>query len=250
MCVLLAAVLGLGACGRDPTGPDGRAAALGIDATLVTARLASAGVYRYSAFVTLRETGGAGATLSTVTVAVVNASGGTSTADIPAATAFGVTRIGGRGTLVSSALAASGALGSASSFVVRIGFRDDRGTSGTAERSTPVTLDVTGTWSGALPIRTPAGDWSLGRAALVQQGASITGELVSRDDARYPLSGSVLPGGVLLEVGGLPGDSICSAVTLAVTQFDFGGRGAERVSGNALGRCFGTVAGQFQLERS
>lgn len=237
------------ACGSDPSGPDGRQSALEIDTFSVTARLTTPGVFSYGAFVTLRETAGTGAALSSVTVILADVSGSSSTAELPVATAFGTARIGARGTLVSTALAVSGVLATASSFTVRVGFRGNRGAPGASERTTPVGLDVSGAWRGPLPIRTPAGDWSLGRATLVQTGADVAGDLVSRDEARYPLTGRVLPDGVLLQLGGLPGTSTCSAVALAVTQFTFGEAGVQRMTGGALGRCFGTVAGAFELER-
>jgi hypothetical protein len=114
----------------------------------------------------------------------------------------------------------------------------------------PKIIDLTGTWTGALPFTLPDGDWTEGRLTLVQSGSTIDGEIISRDHVRYPLTGTLSGSEAELIVGGLPGTSTCAGVSLIVTRFDFLGSRLQRLSGRAAGRCFGTVAGEFQLRRT
>jgi hypothetical protein len=114
----------------------------------------------------------------------------------------------------------------------------------------PKVMDLTGTWTGALPFTLPDGGWTEGRLALVQSGSTIDGEIISRDNVRSPLSGTLAGSEAELIVGGLPGTSTCAGVSLIVTGFDFRGPNVQRLSGRAAGRCFGTVAGEFQLRRT
>lgn len=113
----------------------------------------------------------------------------------------------------------------------------------------PKVIDVTGVWTGTLPFRMPDEDWSLARVSLVQAGDSVAGEITSRDDVRYPLSGTLSATAATLSVDGLPGNSTCSDIQLLVTRFDFRGPRVQRLSGRATGRCYGTVAGEFELRR-
>lgn len=114
----------------------------------------------------------------------------------------------------------------------------------------PKVIDLTGTWTGSIPLRMPDGDWSSDtRVELVQNGATLAGELISRDNARFPLSGSLSEPESVLTVGGLTDDPSCAGISLILTGFDFRGPNVQRVSGRAVGRCFGTVAGQFELRR-
>jgi hypothetical protein len=113
----------------------------------------------------------------------------------------------------------------------------------------PQVIDLTGTWIGTIPLRMPQGDWSSDtRVELVQTGAMLEGALISRDNVRFPLSGSVAEPESVLTVGGLT-DPSCAGISLILTEFDFRGPNVQRVSGRAVGRCFGTVAGQFELRR-
>src|SRR5687768_3521009 len=108
----------------------------------------------------------------------------------------------------------------------------------TAPVSSPV--DLTGLWTGRLPIRTPdRGDWSLAQVSLVQTGSTVTGEAVNRDSAGYPLTGTVSQDGATLSVGGLPTDTSCGGIVLFVTRFEFSRRRVQRLLGHASGRCPG-----------
>lgn len=236
-------------CGDpNPVRPTPRAA-LTLESFAVTATAVPGGLFRYGARVTLRETAGFAAALSSVTVAVTDRSGTASESVISPAEAFGASRIPGHGTLISTILTSTGVLRAANTVLVRVTFQGDNGAAGAAESSTGVPFDLTGTWTGPLPIRTPIGDWSRARASLTHAGESISGDLASRDDAHYAVSGTVFADGALISLGGLPGTSTCSAVFLAMTRFEFEGGRVQRAGGVTLGRCFGTIAGEFQLER-
>ena len=115
--------------------------------------------------------------------------------------------------------------------------------------SDPVGLDVSGRWAGALPIRLPEGDWSSGVLSLAQSATTIAGEMVSADGVRYSVSGSLSGQEIELLVEGLPGTSTCAAVGLILSDFTYSRRRVELISGRAFGRCFGTIAGTFELRR-
>ena len=121
---------------------------------------------------------------------------------------------------------------------------------GGSSPAAPASIDLTGDWTGALPFRMPDEDWSLARVSLVQAGSALTGEAASREDVRYPLSGTLSGTGGTLTVEGLPGDSTCASIGLLITRLEFVGGRVERISGQAAGRCYGTVAGAFELRRA
>ena len=112
-----------------------------------------------------------------------------------------------------------------------------------------VALSFTGTWAGSLPIRTPADDdWSDTRMALVQADGRITGEIVSAAGARHVVSGTASGTSADLRVDGLPGTSTCAGVILTI-EITRNVRRGDRLAGQAGGRCFGTIAGTFELRR-
>jgi hypothetical protein len=73
--------------------------------------------------------------------------------------------------------------------------------------------------------------------------------MVSRDGATYPRSGTLDATGAQLAVGNLPGTSTCSAIFIAIGEFEVTAAGVQGLAGWARGRCFGTVAGTFDLRR-
>jgi hypothetical protein len=118
-------------------------------------------------------------------------SGASTVAELSGAEALGTTRINANATLVPT-IGVTGPPISATEMTVTVIFIDDNGHSGSAQTSTGVRLDLTGDWTGQLPIRTaPTADWSSARMALVQSRDVLTGELVSRDGTRFPLNGNV-----------------------------------------------------------
>lgn len=120
---------------------------------------------------------------------------------------------------------------------------------GGSQTSAPDTVDLTGSWVGALPLHMPGEDWSSATLVLDQRGAAITGEMTSRNGARYPLTGTTSGSGATLDVGGLPGSSTCGAIRLSVTELTFASGHVSRMSGFATGSCYGTVDGAFHLDR-
>lgn len=111
------------------------------------------------------------------------------------------------------------------------------------------TLDVTGVWTGSLPLRMPDGDWSAARVALVQADGTVTGEVMSRDGVRHDLKGSIEEGEIVLSVQGLPGTSTCASIQLYITGVTVKNR-VRHLSGRVGGRCYGTVAGSFELRKT
>lgn len=116
----------------------------------------------------------------------------------------------------------------------------------------PKGIDVTGTWTGVVPIKLPQGTGgSPARLSLVQSDTTVTGELISRGGARYPLSGGMRTGDeIQLLVGNLPGDSTCGGVGVIFSDFERVGGHVQRISGRTFGRCFGTIAGSLELRRA
>jgi hypothetical protein len=112
----------------------------------------------------------------------------------------------------------------------------------------PRSLDLTGRWVGELPLHLPDEDWSFALVQLLQIGDAITGTMTSRDGVARPVSGAMGKDRALLDVGGLPGTSTCASIQLSVVPL-LGGPQIERLVGVALGRCYGTVSGQFTLAR-
>lgn len=110
-------------------------------------------------------------------------------------------------------------------------------------------LDVTGVWTGSLPFRTPGEDWSAARVSLVQADGTVTGEVISRDGMRYGLEGSIEAGDIVLTLQGLPGTSTCAGIQLYITDLEVKD-GVPHLSGRVGGRCYGTVAGSFELRRT
>ncbi len=188
-------------------------------------------------------------TISQVTATLADISGATTEAHLSVAEAFGTTRMASGGRIVSTGLSLTGLLATANDIAVRVRFTDNGGREELVEASAGVRLDLTGDWSGVFVMPTrPIADWSVGRAALVQSGDSVTGELVSRDEVRFTLTGSVFS----LSIGGMilrPTDLACS-VNLRIRQFEFRGGRAQRLSGSPMGRCPGTVGGAFELRRT
>ena len=113
----------------------------------------------------------------------------------------------------------------------------------------PTVIDLTGAWAGTLPLRIPDEDWSRSQISLVQAGTTLTGELSAPNATRYPLSGTVSSDGANLTVGGLPGTSTCASILLVVSGFEVRGGRVQSMFGRAMGSCYGTVDGAFEMRR-
>jgi hypothetical protein len=252
----LAAVnaLALPACDGSPAAPGGPAIVT-ID-TLGTAAIppecCERGLpFSYRTLLTVRETGGAAVTITQLTLRVTELSGATTIRELSATEAFGTARVGGGGTLAGTVTFAAPLL-TVGEMALAIAFRDEGGQTGSAQASTALRLDLTGTWAGPLPIRTePTADWSDARLSLVQTGDTLTGDVVSRDGVSFPVAGSLsIEQTPFVTVRGLPGTSTCAGVIIVLRQFEFADGRIRRTSGHASGRCFGTVAGTFDLQRA
>ena len=237
---------------RSPSVPDTRSSAITIENASVTATMGvAAPEFTYQVSLTLRETGGVRATISQVTVTLADLSGGTTTNQLSSLEAFGTTQIPANGTLVSSGITVTGQLSTASEITARVAFVDEHGKLDSAQMSTAVKAEFTGDWVGTSTIAQPPGDWSLVRISLVQRDDVLTGELVTRDGRRFPLSGCVTcEGAPWVSVGGLPGGSGGCRIGLFFQQFDFRSGQMLRMSSRLAGRCPGTAFGTADLQRS
>lgn len=131
------------ACGDDdddsPTGPSGGSAVLAIENFTATSTAGAGGTSNYRTSLRLRETGGAAATITGVTLTVVQSSGVTAARDVPPADAFATTMVAANGTLDSNMLSVSNVPIQASQLRVRIAYSSPNGTSSAVEASTAVT---------------------------------------------------------------------------------------------------------------
>ena len=190
-----------------------------------------------------------GATISRVTATLTEISGAATIVHLPVIEAFGAVRIPANGLLSSTGIVVGGALPTADQISIQVTFVDDNGNQGSVETSARVRLDLTGEWTGSfafLPQGIP-GDWSAGRAALVQTADSVMGDLVSRDGRRLSLSGSV----TALRIEGLMSTAVIQScgISLTLTEVEFANGRPGRIVYRATGRCPGTVGGIFELQR-
>lgn len=206
--------------------------------------------FTYQVSLALRETGGGGATISQVTAALSESSGARTESQFSAAEAFGTTRIEANQTLMSTGITVAGPLATASDITARVAFVDDRGNAGSAQASTAVKAVFTGEWSGSTTITQPPGDWSHVRLSLVQNGDTLTGQLITRDDRRFPVSGCVsCEWTPMISIGGVPTGSSGCSIGMRLENFHFRGGQMQRLSVLLTGRCPGTASGTGNLER-
>lgn len=104
-----------------------------------TSSAAGGGTFNYRASLRLRETGGAAATITGVSVTLTQTSGVTVTQDVAPADAFPATTVAANGTLTSNTLSVSGVPIQASQVAVRITYTTATGTTTTVQASTTVT---------------------------------------------------------------------------------------------------------------
>jgi hypothetical protein len=234
------------------TGPTTGHAAIAFENVTATATKPGAidGPFTYRVSMTVRENGGAGATVSQVTTTLSETSGARTETQVSAVEAFGTTHIPAHGTLTSSGITVTGPLATATDITVRVAFVDDRGNTGSAQTTAGVKAEFTGEWSGSTTITQPPGDWSRIRMLLVQSGDALTGELITRDGRRFPLSGCVsCEWAPVLSIGGLPKDSSGCAIFMIFPDFGFSSGQMRRLVGQLIGRCPSTASGTAELER-
>lgn len=250
-----ALLLAITACddGRSPTAPDGGSATIVAEPVRTTAAYTGLNGFVYRFSLALRERAGIGATISRAAVTLTDTSG-TVVTELSTIDGLGTSRIDANATLVPT-ITVRGPLITASEVAVNVSFIDDNGHSSSAQTTTGVRLDLTGDWTGRLPINTlPAADWaSAAHIGLVQRdGGVFTGELVSADGRRFPLDGVTRPDSFpSLTVRGLmpTGSLIICGVVLSFIEFEFVNGRVEQLSGRATGRCPGTLGGNFVLQR-
>jgi hypothetical protein len=86
--------------------------------------------------------------------------------------------------------------------------------------------------------------------ALVQSGDVLTGELVSSDGRRFPLNGDVPANSrPSLRASGFSPTAFICGVVFSLSEFEFANGRIGQLSGTATGRCPGTIAGTFTLQR-
>ena len=190
-----------------------------------------------------------GATISRVTATLTEISGAATVVHLPVIEAFGAVRIPANGILSSTGIVIGGAPTTGDQISVEVTFVDDNGNQGSVETSAGVRLDLTGEWTGSFPDLTQRipGDWSSGRAALVQTTDSVTGDLISRDGHRLSLSGNVLAP----RIEGLMSTAVIQScgIFLFFSEVEFTNGRAQRMAYRTTGRCPGTVGGTFELRR-
>ena len=115
----------------------------------------------------------------------------------------------------------------------------------------PASPTLTGQWVGTAS-RGPCGqgwaeDWSTVSMTLVQTSTSVTGEVFASEGRRFPVSSL---DGITLHVSGLEGSSTCSTYAFFISDRQYDGHGTlVAFSGNLSGRCCGTLAGPFRVQR-
>lgn len=235
-----------------PTAPDTRPAALTIESIAASATQSAAGrPFTYQVSLVLRETAGVGGAISEVTATLREASGATTETQFSAIEALGMTRFLPAGALTATGISVAGSLSASLEITVRMSFIDDHLNAGSVQASLGVNADFSGEWIGPSTITQPPGDWSFLRVFLVQRDSTLSGELLTRDGRRFPLSGSLPRDGAPgFSVGGLPTGSAGCRIGFVFREFAFSGGQMRRMLGPLTGRCPGTASGTADLQRS
>jgi hypothetical protein len=117
--------------------------------------------------------------------------------------------------------------------------------------TTPIVNDLTGQWTSTLSRPPCVGDWSLFTLQLSQTGTTLTGTLVTKDNQQFPATGTFdgQSGNVVVVLPAGQGD--CGAITFAIQLVDHDGTGhIVAFSGQATGRCCGTILEGFRFVRA
>lgn len=139
---ILLVVVAAAACGDSddsPTSPSAGSATLVIENFTATSTAGPGGTSNYRASLRLRETGGAAATISGVTLTMTQTSGVAVSQDVPPAQAFPATTVAANGTLDSNMLAVNAVPVAASQLAVRVTFTGVNGATGTVQATANVT---------------------------------------------------------------------------------------------------------------
>jgi hypothetical protein len=140
---LLAGALALSCGSDDPTSPSpppgGGSATVTIENFSATSTAGGGGTFNYRASLRLHETGGAGATITGVTLTMTQSSGVSVSQDVPPGQAFPSTTLAANGTLDSNTLTVTGAPIQATQLAVRVTFTAANGSSSSVQATTNVT---------------------------------------------------------------------------------------------------------------
>jgi hypothetical protein len=244
--MLIVCLLSAG-CGGSPSAPSPGSLTAQVTKTIVHHN--DGGTFSHRLSLTLRETAGVSVNITKVAVTITGISGAKMTTEFAPSDLLQTPRIDPRGTVSTTVAVTTPIALDAQNVSISVMFGNYVGNVGSLELSAGVKVDLTGAWTGALPIRTnPVANWSFARAALVQSGNMLAGELVSDDAKSFPLSGTLFE----LRVGGLTPGSItvqpCNA-QLDLREFEINNGQVTHVFGSVRGRCGNTLAGNFDLQR-
>ena len=113
----------------------------------------------------------------------------------------------------------------------------------------PAQLSLVGRWNGALSGRAPCvGDWT---SFVLSLQATGSGEVVTGDGQRFTATEVIENGVTRLDVLLPAGTGECQGISLVISTIerDSGGNAIE-LNGQAVGRCCGTIATPFRLNRT
>jgi hypothetical protein len=240
---------------RLPTEPDRTAAAITIEAITAsvrtgrTARPVQPG-FIYGVSLLLRETAGVGGAISQITATLRDISGTSTETQLSPVDAFGTTRFSANGVLPAKGMFIAGPVPSNQNITIHVAFIDEHLNAGSAQASLSLNADVSGEWIGGGAPLFP-GDWYQIRVVLLQRDDNLSGEVITRDGLRFPLSGCFrCDWAPQLSISGLPTHSGGCAVGFNLTEFGFGGGQLRSLVVQYSGRCPGTTFGTFELQRT
>jgi hypothetical protein len=122
------------------------------------------------------------------------------------------------------------------------------GACGGNSQTAPLVVDLTGQWSSTLTRPPCVGDWSVFTLQLSQTGTNLTGTLITKDNLRFPATGTFdgQNGNVVVV---LPtGTGECDPITFTIQLVDHDTSGhITGFSGQATGRCCGTIQEAFHF---
>jgi hypothetical protein len=115
----------------------------------------------------------------------------------------------------------------------------------------PTALTLAGHWTSGLTRSPCAGDWSQVALDLVQTGATLSGQVTTKDGQRFTLSGSVSGEAATISVPLPAGTGECGAILISVDTVERlgGGRQVLDFSGVVSGRCCGTISERVTWQR-
>lgn len=95
------------------------------------------------------------------------------------------------------------------------------------------------------------GDWSAFTLQLTQTGTTLTGMIVTKDNEQFPATGTFngQTGNIIVALPAGLGECDSIAFTVQLTERDSSGR-ISAFSGQATGRCCGTILETFRFVRA